>query len=497
LSPAMPVSRPADPSRAAMSSWMPSTRLRPPRGTWCPRCRARAQPRSRWPCTARSMDSRCAHASLAATAAWRARKPSPASSVSPCPRIGSPYPRGLRRPRLARGMSSRREGLCRSRGRSVAGHGARALVMAALLVAGCSRQAGGPAGPAAAARTGTSAASAQRGGRPPGATLAVSGTLFNGSDPDQIRAYLRTVREITPTKFDVQWSANTVAVSKDEAMRSLLGVSRDGSTLRFAAREPVVARIKPGSILWVYDIAVRRVDRVHRVGAIAVVQTSPASLTQAFTNADIEFNAAPNLADYYTGFRPHLAPARASALRRPRQPARPLPAQWRSDTGPMPGLLRVKDEPAPGAPDGPNADNPADNEDPDGDYGETRPLGDAHAGELLGFEYSMAYATRPDGATLYLEARKKDDGDPEQMEEQMQDVEKEAAADEQDLQKKLEQIGELDASVKNDQATLAELDLQYQKQLSYLQGKGDTSGQQALTQHYQYDRSKLQDQLDA
>jgi len=355
--------------------------------------------------------------------------------------------------------------------------------MAALLVAGCSRQAGGPAGPGAAART--------------GGTLAVSGTLFNGSDPDQIRAYLRTVREITPTKFDVQWSANTVAVSKDEAMRSLLGVSRDGSTLRFAASEPLVARIKPGSILWVYDIAVRRVDRVHRVGAIAVVQTSPASLTQAFTNADIEFNAAPNLADYYTGFRPHLAPARASALRRPRQPARPLPAQWRSDTGPMPGLLRVKDEPAPGAPDGPNADNPADNEDPDGDYGETRPLGDAHAGELLGFEYSMAYATRPDGATLYLEARKKDDGDPEQMEDQMQDVEKEAAADEQDLQKKLKQIGELDASVKNDQATLAELDLQYQKQLSYLQGKGDTSGQQALTQHYQYDRSKLQDQLNA
>ena len=67
--------------------------------------------------------------------------------------------------------------------------------MAALLVAGCSRQAGGPAGPGAAART--------------GGTLAVSGTLFNGSDPDQIRAYLRTVREITPTKFDVQWSANT------------------------------------------------------------------------------------------------------------------------------------------------------------------------------------------------------------------------------------------------------------------------------------------------
>jgi hypothetical protein len=355
--------------------------------------------------------------------------------------------------------------------------------MAALLVAGCSRQAN---------QTAT-----QSSGRSQGATLAVAGTLFNGSDPDQIRAYLRTVREIRPTKFDVQWSPDTVAVSKDEAMRSLLGVSRDGNTLRFAASEPVVARIKSGSILWVYDIAVRHVDRVETAGAVTVLHTSPASLTQAFTNADIEFNAAPNLSDYYIGYRPHLVPVHSAAWWRWSRPTELMPARWRSDAGPMP-LLPVLDEPPPGAPGAPGTAGADDqNDDPDGDYGETRPLGDAHTGELRGFEYSMAYTTQPDGATLYLEARKKDDGDPEQIEDKMEDVEKEAAADEQDLQKNLKELGDLDASLNTDQASLADIELQYQKQLSYLQGKGDTGAQQTLTQQYQFDHSKLQAQIGA
>ncbi|HWG77268.1 MAG TPA: hypothetical protein VN660_10820 [Steroidobacteraceae bacterium] len=384
----------------------------------------------------------------------------------------------------------------KSRCRSIAGHGASAIILASLLLPGCSRHDAAPASSSAAGGSSIPLSSAQRGARPPGATLAVAGTLFNGSDPDQIRAYLRTVREITPTKFDVQWSPATVAVSKDEAMRALLAVSRDGSTFRFVGSEPVVASIKPGSILWVYDIAVRHVDSVGTAGAITVVHTSPASLTQAFTNADIEFNGAPNLADYYTGYRPHLVPARTAATGRRGPPAGLLPALWASDTELMPSLRRVKDEPAPGAPDGSGAGNQND-DDPDGDYGETRPLGDAHSGESLGFEYSMAYATQPDGATLYLEARKKDDGDPEQMEDKLEDAEKEAADDERDLQKNLKKLADLDASLKTDQASVADMDLQYQKQLSFLQGKGDAAGQQALTQQYQQGRGKLQDQISA
>lgn len=363
-----------------------------------------------------------------------------------------------------------------------------------VLLSGCGRHEGEQTGPT---RTvGALPAPAQPRSASSGATLAVAGTLFNGSDPEQIRAYLRTVREIKPTKFDVQWSPATVAVSKDEAMRALLGVSRDGGTLRFAGSEPVVARIRPGSILWVYDIAVRHVDSVAIAGAVTVVHTSPVSLTQAFTNADIEFDATPGLADYYTGYRPHRAAAAATALQRGLQPAGVRPALWRSDSDPMPALLRVADQPAPGSPDSGGPDDPG-ADDPDGDYGETRPLGDAHTGELLGFEYSMAYVTRPDGVTLSLEARKKDDGDPQQMEDKMQDAEKEAAAAEKDLKESFKKLADLDASLKTDQASLADMDLQYQKQLSFLQGKGDSGGQQALTQQYQQGRSKLQDQINS
>jgi hypothetical protein len=345
--------------------------------------------------------------------------------------------------------------------------GALATLVAALLISSCSRH--GAERPASA------------GGRPPGATVAIAGTLFNGSDPDQIRAYLRTVKEITPVRFDVQWSPDTVAVSKEEALRSLLGVSRDGSTFRFARAEPVVGRIKPGSILWIYDIAVRHVDRLEAAGDLVVVRTSPASLTQAFTRADIAFDATPSLPDLYVGFRPHRNTTVSAAIP---QVSRPIPALWRA--GPEPALVRVADEPPPADP----------GDDPDGDYGETRPLGDAVAGELLGFEYSLAYTTSPDDVSLMLEARKKEDDDAaDQSEESVEDSEKEAGEAQADLQKQLEELTELKGKRLTDEASLNDLESQYERQMT--QQKGNAGAQQTLTRQYQQNRGELQDQIAA
>ena len=369
-------------------------------------------------------------------------------------------------------MNSPRRPPRRGEGGSRLARGAMAFTLLCLM-AGCSR----PGGESAGVR-------AQSAGKPPGATLAVAGTLFDGDDVDQIRAYLKTVKEIVPAKFDVQWSPVTGAVSKDVALRALLGVSRDGSTFRFAAGEPVVKRIRPGSVMWIYDLAVRKVDGVNAAGDTVVVRTSPASLTQAFTRADIEFDAAPSLVDYYTAYRPHQKTAHAAW--RQHQPRTLSSAVWRGDTDATPSLLKISDDAA-----------PASEDDSDGDYGETRSPGDAHTGELLGFEYSMSYVTQPDGVTLYLAARKKDDGDPEQMEEKMQDAEKEAAQDEKDLHENLKKLSELDASLHTDQASLADLDLQYQKQLSFLQAKGNAAAAQTLTQQHQLDHNKLQDQINS
>jgi hypothetical protein len=361
--------------------------------------------------------------------------------------------------------------LCRSCCRG-AWWGVPATLLAALLVSSCSRHGAERVGAAAPAR-------------PPGATVAIAGTLFNGSDPDQIRAYLQTVKEITPVRFDVQWSPDTVAVSKDEAMRSLLGVSRDGSTFRFARIEPVVARIKPGSILWIYDIAVSHVDRVETVGDIVVVHASPASLTQAFTRADIEFDSTPSLPDLYVGFRPHRNPTGSAAI--PHVP-RAMPVLWR---GAAPELLRVADVPAP--PDSPSEDQ---GDDPDGDYGETRPLGNAVGGELMGFEYSVAYTTSPDDVSLMLEARKKEDDDAgDKSEENIEEAEKEARDAQADLQKQLKELTDLKGKRLTDEASLNDLESQYEQQMT--QQKGNAGAQQTLTRQYQQSRGQLQDQIAA
>ena len=46
------------------------------------------------------------------------------------------------------------------------------------------------------------------------------------------------------------------------------GLTLDGSTITLAADEPAVAKLKPGSILWIWDIAVRKVDSVQTVGDV-------------------------------------------------------------------------------------------------------------------------------------------------------------------------------------------------------------------------------------
>jgi hypothetical protein len=375
-------------------------------------------------------------------------------------------------------------------------------VLTALLAvaAGCGRQ----------PNSQTEAAPSAPAAPPPGATLAIAGTLFNGNDPEQIRAYLRTVQEIKPIKFDVQWSPATVAVSKDEAMRALLGVSRDGSIFRFARAEPVVARIKPGSVLWIYDLALSHVDRVDANGDVVVVHTSPASLTETFTRADIEFDAKPNLQNLYVAFRPHNKPAAAptASIAAP-HPARFAPASWgaagQAGTPRLmpavwygnaePALLRVADTPPP------ENSAPTDEDDPDGDYGETRPAGDALKGELMGFEYSMGYTTAPDHLTLQLQARKKEEGDNAgTSEEKVEDKEKEIGDTEKELHKQLEELADLKGKQLTAQTALNDTESEYNREMTKLNSSiadpaDRARAQKAATQQYQQQRNKLQDEL--
>ncbi len=406
--------------------------------------------------------------------------------------------------------------------------GGRAWLVAvlALLVAGCGRNAGHEAAPPAPSSV--SGATATGGtSRPPGATLAVAGSLFTG-DSDQIRAYLQTVKEIKPAKFDVQWSPDTVAVSKDEAIRSLVSISRDGSVYRFDNREPVVQRLKAGGILWIYDLAVRRVDRIDNPGDITVVYTSPVSLTETFTRADIAFDAAPSLPDYYMGYRPHRPKTPPSAGNRPAPPglrrvswregaapeadlqARPRVAAWSGGGDAI--LLQVSDAAAPQPPD---ADTDQD------DYGEVMPAGGGFNGTLKGYQYSVGYSTRPDGITLILQARKSDEGgggDDNGGAETGSEIEDKFREQEKKKEESQQKLAETKVELTHEQADLDNLDAQYEKEMAKLKAdqstlqqnktnpnpvpgvpgpKTDSNGtpytpqaqQQMLTQQYQQQRS--------
>ncbi len=332
--------------------------------------------------------------------------------------------------------------------------GAWQSVLLTLLIVGCSRNTGQQAAPSAPVAAPS---------KPPGATLAIAGSLFTG-DGDQIRAYLQSVKEIKPAKLDLQWSPDTVPVSKDEAMRSLVAVSRDGSIYRFDSREPVVQRLKAGSILWIYDLALRRVDRVDNTGDITVVNTSPVAVTEAFTRAEIAFDAAPSLPDYYMGFRPHR-PQPAPAARNP--PPMLRPAVWTSQDGGV--LQRVADAPAP---DNGGANDTTEQD----DFGEVRPVGGGFNGSLKGYQYSVGYATRPDGITLTLQARKADDeggGDDNGGANTGAEIEDKFREAEKTREEAKQKLAETKVELTHEQADLDNLDAQYDKDMAKL--KADQS----------------------
>ena len=351
-------------------------------------------------------------------------------------------------------------------------------VVVLVTLAGCSKH-GGPA------VTGESSTAATADAPPPGSTLAVAGKLFTGQDQASIRGYLQTVKEIKPTAFDVEWNPATVAVSRDEAMRSLQSISRDGGTFRFATSEPVVAKLKPGSILWIWDLAVRKVDRVTVEDDVTVVQTEPVALTEALTRAHIAFDSPVGLPNYYMGAMPR-APAAAPAK------------TTRVDLRPRFMLVSLNSNgPDSGAPDpGNGGDTPSDDGEDEEDLDFT-PLHGGYTGKLKGFAYSLAYQTRPNGVTMTLEASNAEEGNDaneteKQSSEQIAEKYKEITKEEKDAKKE-----EFEAEQKADalQKDLQTLDDQYARDVAHLQA--DQTG--GLTKTYQNQRSvelaKIKEQL--
>jgi hypothetical protein len=276
---------------------------------------------------------------------------------------------------------------------SVSGGRLLALGIALSLAAGCSRS----SGPSSS----TTESSAAGAAKPTGAAV-WAGVPLRGNSTEALRTYLTTVEEIKPKRFEVQWNPATVAIDKAAALRSLRAVSRDGSTFTFASDEPALARLKPGSILWVWDIAVRKVDSVETFGAVTHVHTSVVKLTEAMPNAHIEFETPLKLQNYYPQ-RKVEPPATATARRHGRSSG----VAYVLLTRPAPGDPPGGDDPTALPPENlPDPDSPQDSD--DDDWCDEGMGADGFNGTKSGWAYSVGYRVRPGGITVELQARKGD-----------------------------------------------------------------------------------------
>ena len=271
-------------------------------------------------------------------------------------------------------------------------------VAAAVLLSGCKR-----------GQQNTSRPAKESTKPPNGSTLAIAGRMLAGADQTTIRSYLQTVQEVKPKKFSVQWSPDTVPVSREEAMRSLQSINEDGSLYSFASSDPVVARLAPGRILWIWNIAIRRIDSIAKMDNVTLVHTKPVALTEALPQADIEFEALPNFADAYGALRPHspkkqAVPQNTSGLFH-RPSYRPVSLNTSGPDAPAPGQQpRGQDDPPP----------PEDED----DYGVVAATQDGYNGQIAGFEYSMQYKVSASRLSYEFEARKEEEksGSPENSE---------------------------------------------------------------------------------
>jgi hypothetical protein len=154
--------------------------------------------------------------------------------------------------------------------------GGSALIVVALAVSGCSGQ-----------QPPVSPAHTEQGRPPTGGPI-----VLLGDDPAALKEYLRTVAEVKPTRFDVEWSPDVVTVDRDAAIRTLLSVSGDGVRFAFANGDPALTALAPGRILFLWGVALRRITSVHADGDQLIVMTTGVGLPEAFRNADIEFDYA-------------------------------------------------------------------------------------------------------------------------------------------------------------------------------------------------------------
>jgi hypothetical protein len=251
--------------------------------------------------------------------------------------------------------------------------------------------AGATATPAAVSNTATA-----------GAPQVVGGTAA------ALHAYLTTVDTVRGATFEVSWRPETVRLDRATTTRTLQGVSPDGATFRFAD-DPALGAVKPGAVLLVWGVALRRVDSVTSNGGALVVHTSVASLTDAIDHGHIAFQGP---ADFAHGV---VAPT----YLKPDSLKVSMGSQGGSGFEVRP-VSYVRGEELSRSPEG--TDNEGGRDPVQGDQAGGDSTGDSTAipnatanikkGEIKGFEYEVAYLYTGGGLDFEMEVTKKPEEAP-------------------------------------------------------------------------------------
>jgi hypothetical protein len=94
------------------------------------------------------------------------------------------------------------------------------------------------------------------------------------------------------THYDVTYTDNTVVLDRQTVQSSFLGLGSDSTVYRFKAGTGAVERLKPGQVLLLAGMTVRKVSAVSTEGGEIEVQTAPATLAEAIQNGTISWNYA-------------------------------------------------------------------------------------------------------------------------------------------------------------------------------------------------------------
>jgi hypothetical protein len=115
---------------------------------------------------------------------------------------------------------------------------------------------------------------------------AISGNPVASS---HFRSFVNHASQRGKVTYEVVYQPETVVFDEAATERAFIGISDDAATFTLDGAEPAVRQLKPGSVLFLYGVALRRVTAVESHGSEIIVSTTQADLTDAIRDGKIEW----------------------------------------------------------------------------------------------------------------------------------------------------------------------------------------------------------------